>query len=92
MTTKLSRMDKAISDYKTLGAKVRDIEAQKALLKAIITDELGTETRYIGPRGSVAKFIMVQRHTNFDLAKERLEADVYYEIISETPAESLRVS
>lgn len=92
MTTAMTTIDRAISEYKALASRVKALETKKDELKAAIRTELGTEEKYVGPRGSAIRVNFMQRKTNFDLAKKLLDADVYYEIVSETPVEQLRVS
>lgn len=92
MTVAMSTMDKAISEYKALASKIKALEVTKEEIKATIKTELGNEDRYVGPRGSAIKVSFMQRKTDFQRAKELLDADVYYEIITESPVEQLRVS
>lgn len=92
MPAAMSTMDKAISEYKALASRIKALEATKEELKATIKAELGSEDKYVGPRGSAVRVSFFQRKANFDLAKKLLDADVYYEIITESPVEQLRVS
>lgn len=92
MSIAMTPIDKAISEYKLLSSRVKDLEAQKAILKAAIEAEMGTEIKYIGPRGSAVKVSFMQHRTDFTKAKEMLDADVYYEIIAESPVDTLRIS
>lgn len=92
MPAAMTTIDKAISEYKALSARIKNLEAQKEEVKTTIKTELGDDQKYVGPRGSAIKVSFFQRRMNFDLAKKILEADVYYEIVSESSVEQLRVS
>ena len=92
MTQALSSIDKAVGAYKRLRTKIAILEKKKAHLQSEIRKELGERTLHVGQRGVVSVSVYSSHKTNYELAKELLDADTFYQIISEFPVERVNVN